>query len=124
MRIVHRSAVKALIQLATIDSIVNRYLTQPGNLIWREEYIEQMVKEKTAYAIFSHQWLVRGEPTFQDLSKLEFINVVGLNMLINSPLWELKELHSAIILDQAMASTLNRNAKHNGSKVFKKIKEI
>jgi hypothetical protein len=123
MRLVHRSALKVLIQPA-INDIVDVYLTLPGSLIQKEEYIKQMAKDKTAYAIFSHQWLVEGELTFQDLSKLESINVAGLSLLINRPKQELKILCGARILDQAMAFTVNRNTKRNGSEVFIKIKEI
>jgi hypothetical protein len=60
-----------------------------------------MVKDETAYAIFSHRWLAEGELTFQDLSKLESINVAGLSLLINTPKTELKVLRGAGILDQA-----------------------
>ena len=124
MRLVHRSAVEALIQPATVDRMINGYLTEPVSLIQREQYVERMVKDKTAYAIFSHRWLVGGELTFQDLSKLESIDVAGLNLLINRPLRELKKLRGAVILDQAMASTPNGNAERNGIEVFKKIQEL
>ena len=120
MRLVHRSTIKTLIQPA-IDRIADGYLTSP---IQKKEYIKQMVKDETAYAIFSHRWLVEGELTFQDLFKLESINVAGLNLLINRPKSELKVLRGAGILYQAMVSTANGNAERNGSEVFRKLQEI
>jgi hypothetical protein len=118
MRLVHRCTVKTLIQPA-IDGMVDRY-----SPIQTEEYLKQMVKDETAYAIFSHRWLVEGELTFQDLSKLESVNVAGLNLLINRPKRELKLLRGAGILDQATVSTANGNAERDGREVFMKMKEI
>jgi len=48
MRLVHRSTVKTLIQPA-IDGMVDHYLTAHGSPIQKEEYIKQMVTDKTAY---------------------------------------------------------------------------
>ena len=122
MRLVRRSIVKTLIGPA-INRMVDVYLTAQGSPIQKAEYIKQMVKDETAYAIFSHRWLDEGELTFQDLSKLESINVAGLSLLINSPKSELKVLRGAKILDQAMVqSTANVYAERNG--VFNKMKEI
>jgi hypothetical protein len=119
MRLVHRSTVKQFI-LPAIDGIVDQYLAAQDSAI---EYIKQMVKHETRYAIFSHRWLVEGELTFQDLSKLESISAAGFSQLIKSPV-ELKELCGAAILDQAKRFSPKRDPKRNGREVFQKMKEI
>jgi hypothetical protein len=122
MKLVHRSSVKQLIEPA-IDGIVDWYLAPQNSRRKKEEYITQMVKHETRYAIFSHRWLVEGELTFQDLSKLDSITVAGFSPLIKSST-ELKELRGAAILHQAMDLSAKRDPKRNGREVFGEMKKI
>jgi hypothetical protein len=122
MRLVHRSTVKQLIQ-PSINGIVHQYIASQDGKFPKEEYIKQLVKQETRYAIFSHRWLVDGELTFQDLSKLKSISAGGFIPLIKSP-EKLKELRGAAILDHAINFSGRSDPNRNGCEVFQKMKEI
>ena len=124
MRLLHRSAVTQHL-LPTIDEMVNAYLAKSHcSTIQQEEYILQMVKEKTAYAIFSHRWLDKGELTFQDLSKLGSISVAGFRRLIESHHSELSVLCGTAILDQAKVYGAEENIERKGWEVLKEMQKI
>jgi len=122
MRLVHRNAVKELINLG-INEMVEAYQGMECGAIQQEANIKKMVKDRTAYAIFSHRWLPEGELTFQDLSKLQSISAAGFSRLIESPKEELKLLSSAAILDRGSVFS-EGDAERNGLDVFEQMKGI
>ena len=67
MKLVGRDAVQNLylpsIQAIT-ESTVEEQLSRTAD---RERVVRQLVRETVKYAILSHRWLPKGEPTFQDL---------------------------------------------------------
>jgi hypothetical protein len=118
MRLIHRSSVKQLIPSAAVDRMVDMRMSAQD-----EDDINLMVKDLTKYAIFSHRWLVEGELTFQDLSKLESVSAAGFSKLMESS-QELKGLRGAEILHRAEALSAEGNTERDGSEVFEKMKEI
>jgi hypothetical protein len=122
MRLVHRSAVKELINLG-INEMVEAYQGMECGAIQQEANIKKMVKDRTAYAIFSHRWLPEGELTFQDLSKLQSISATGFSRMIESSKEELKVLCGARILDRAMVSSKG-DVERNGGNIFEQMKGI
>jgi len=122
MRLVHRSAVKDLINPG-IDEMVKTYKDMSGSAIQQEENIKKMLMDGAPYAIFSHRWLPEGELTFQDLSKLQSITAAGFSRLIESPKEELKVLSSAAILDRGSVFS-EGDAERNGLDVFEQMKGI
>ena len=68
MKLVDRYAVQEfyLPSIETIsESTVKARLTPRAD---RENIVRQIVRETVKYAIFSHRWLPRGEPTFKDMT--------------------------------------------------------
>jgi hypothetical protein len=122
MRLVHRSAVKDLINPG-IDEMVKTYKDMSGSAIQQEENIKKVLMDGAPYAIFSHRWLPEGELTFQDLSKLQSITAAGFSRLIESPKEELKVLSSAAILDRGSVFS-EGDAERNGLDVFEQMKGI
>jgi hypothetical protein len=89
--------------------------------------ILKTIKEKTAYAIFSHRWLDKGELTFQDLLKLESINVVGFRQLIQlhqSHQIELSDLCGSAILERAKVYSAEEEVKRDGWEMLEVMQKI
>ncbi|KAF8232522.1 hypothetical protein L208DRAFT_1397346 [Tricholoma matsutake] len=122
MRLVHRSAVKQFLQ-PDIQRMVNNYPDFRRSHKDIEAPIIQMVKDQTAYAIFSHWWLDKGELTFQDLLKLESISAAGFNQLMQSPK-ELMLWDSTALLDQAQVLSANTDAKQDRHDIFEQMEKI
>jgi hypothetical protein len=125
MKLVHRSAVQKHVFHHIKEMVKVYFAPQYSNSpIQKREAILKAVKEKTAYAIFSHRWLVKGELTFQDLSKLESISAAGFRRLIKSHRSELNVLRGAALLEQAKVYSAEENVERNGWEVLKEMQNI
>jgi hypothetical protein len=78
MKVVRRGSMKPYIKQAVVEATfededlskdLEGMLSEAGLSDSNKEDIEEIIKKKMAYAIFSHRWLDDGEPTFQDMKK-------------------------------------------------------